>query len=138
MTSADSARAEIMINAPTMAVGQVEVDGVGQACMPALDGDPVHIQLGVEKIIIDQVRIERELFGVLIPNVDLPIIFCLQLADAETALIGVALAAVARLAGGFGAIVGLEIGREIAEYPHRQFARFSSRLPWAYRKPADC
>src|SRR4029077_8553668 len=75
-------------------------------------------------VIIDQVRIERELLGVLIPKVDLPIAFLLQLADTEPSQVRVALVAMARLTGGVGAIVGLEIGREIAEYPHWQFADF--------------
>jgi hypothetical protein len=72
----DSTRAEIAIVLPTVGVGQREVDSGRQVvCDPS--GDAVHIQLAIENIIIDQVRIERELLGVLIPNVDLPIAFLL-------------------------------------------------------------
>src|SRR5262249_35233205 len=86
------------------------------------------------------VRIERELVGVLIPNVDLPVAFLLQLADTEPSRVRIALAAMARARRsyhvamgvihncGIGAIVGLEIGREIAEYPHRQLADFPADL----------
>src|SRR5215467_3108317 len=88
----DSARAEIVIVPPTVAVGQGEVDGTAKVVCGSSD-DALHIQLGVENVIIDQVRIERELLGVLIPNVDLPIAFRLQLADTESGRIGVALVA---------------------------------------------
>src|SRR5215813_13594858 len=123
----DSACAEIVIVPPTVAVGQGEVDSTAKVVCGSSD-DAVHIQLGVEKVIIDQVRIERELVGVLIPNFDLPIVFRLQLADTEPSQVCIALAAMARLACSGGAIVGLEIGREIAEYPHRQFADFPADL----------
>ena len=90
----------------------------------------MHILLSVENIIIDQVRIERELLGVLIPKVDLPIMLLLQLADTQSSLIRVALAALARLACGGGAIVAFKIGREIAEYSHRHPPGFPAEFRW--------
>ena len=69
-----SASAEIVIVPPTVGVVQGEADSASQVVCRC-DTDAVHIQLGIEPIIIDQVWIERELLGVLIPNVDLPIVF---------------------------------------------------------------
>ena len=71
-----SAGAEIVIVPPTVAVVQGEVDS-GSQVVCRCDTDAVHIQLGIEPIVIDQVRIERVLLGVLIPDVDLPIILLL-------------------------------------------------------------
>ena len=65
-----------MIVPPTVAVVQGEVDSAAQVVCRC-DTDAMHIQLAIEPIIIDQVRIERELLGVLIPNVYLPIILLL-------------------------------------------------------------
>src|SRR5262249_16859575 len=135
----DSACAEIVIVPPTVAVGQGEVDS-GRQVVCGSSGDAVHIQLAIENIIIDQVRIERELLGVLIPDVDLPIVFLLQLADTKPSCVRVALVAVARARRsyhvvmgvkhncGIGAIVRFKISREIAEYPHRQLADFPADL----------
>ena len=63
-----------MVVPPTVAVVQGEVDS-GTQVVCRCDTDAVNIQLAIEPIIIDQVRIERELLGVLIPEVDLPITF---------------------------------------------------------------
>ena len=71
-----SASAEIVIVPPTVAVVQGEVDS-GTQVVCRCDTDAVNIQLAIEPIIIDQVRIERELLGVLIPKVYLPIILLL-------------------------------------------------------------
>src|SRR5262249_33500650 len=81
-------------------------------------------------------RIERVLLDLLIPKVDLPIAFLLQLADTKSSLIRVALAAMARARRsyrvamgvkhncGIGAIISFKISREVAEYPHGYPPRF--------------
>jgi len=71
-----AAGAEIVIVPPTVAVVQGEVDS-GTQVVCRCDTDTVNIQLAIEPIIIDQVRIERELLGVLIPKVYLPIVLLL-------------------------------------------------------------
>src|SRR5207253_8915824 len=93
----DSACAEIVIVPPTVGVSQRHVHSRGQVVCRS-SGDAVHIQLRIENIIVDQVWIERELVGVLIPNVDLPIAFLLQLADTEPSQVRLALPATAPLA----------------------------------------
>ncbi len=70
----DSTSAEIMVVPPTIAVVQSEVDSATQVVCRC-DTDAVNIQLAIKPIIIDQVLIERVLLLVLIPNVDLPIVF---------------------------------------------------------------
>jgi hypothetical protein len=110
-------------------VGQLKVHSGGKVICE-LSSDTVHILLSVENIVIDQVRIERILLDLLIPNVELPIVFLLQLADTESDLKRVALAALARLTCGIGALVGLKIGREVAEYPHG----YSPRFPTEFRR----
>src|SRR5215831_16244086 len=125
----DSARAEIVIVPPTVGVGQPDVHR-GAQIVCRLNCNAVKIQLTIENIIVDQVWIERELLGVLIPNVDLPIVLLLQLADTEPSLIRVALAALARLACGGSAVVPFKIGREVAVYPHRYSPRFPAEFHW--------
>ena len=39
--------------------------------------DAVHVLPAIENIVVDQIWIERVLLGVLIPGVDLPIVFLL-------------------------------------------------------------
>src|SRR5215471_7982258 len=113
-----STGAEIVVIPPTVGVGQSEIHSGGQI-IRRLSHNPVHILLSIENIIVDQIRIERVLLGVLIPKIDLPIAFLLQLPDTEPSLIRVALATLAWLTCGSGAIVAVKIGREVAEYPHR-------------------
>jgi len=101
---------------------------------PALTPIAMHVQAAVENVIIDQVRIERVLVAVLIPDVDLcQSCFTFKLAEAGADLIGVTLVPFTRMAGGGGPIVGFEIDCKIAEETHRNFAKFSSRFPTAYR-----
>jgi hypothetical protein len=71
-----SARAQIVVIPPPVAVSQFEVHSASQVIC-RLNGNPVHILLGIEKIVIDQVRIERELLDLLIPKVDPPIVLLL-------------------------------------------------------------
>ena len=122
-----SAGAEIMVVPPTVSVVQGEVYSATQVVCRC-DTDAVHIQLAIEPIVIDQVRIEGELLSMLIPNVDLPIILLLQLPDTESKCVGVALTALARLARGGGALVSFKIGREIAVETHLQAPGFPAEF----------
>src|SRR5215471_12997015 len=124
-----SAGAEIVVIPPSVGVTQLEVHSGGKV-VSQLSHDAVNILLGIENIVVDQVRIERELFGVLIPKVDLPIVFLLQLADTESSLIRVALAALARLTSGVGATATLKIRSEVGEYPHGYSPRFPAEFRW--------
>src|SRR5215472_1307387 len=124
-----SAGAEVVVIPPSVGIAQLQVHSGGEVVCQ-LNDNPVNILLRVENIIVDQVWIERELLCVLIPKIDLPIVFLLQLTDTEPSLIRVALAAVARLACGVGAIVGFKIGSEITEYPHRYSPRFPAEFHW--------
>src|SRR5215471_19638744 len=61
-----SAGAEIVVIPPSVGVAQLEVHSGGKV-VSRPSHNPLHILLSVENIVVDQVRIERILLGLLIP-----------------------------------------------------------------------
>src|SRR5262249_27267563 len=122
-----SAGAERVIPPPAIIVAKTELHSIGQR-VSRVSPDAMHIQMTVENVVIDQVRIERVLLRQLIPNVDLPIVFGLYLANTEADFIRVALVPLARVACGSSTIVGFKIDAEIAEDAHRQLTDFPANF----------
>ena len=69
-----SACAQIVVIPPSIGVVQGEVDSGSQVVCRRDTAMPCIFNWALNHIVIDQVRIERKLLGVLIPDVDLPII----------------------------------------------------------------
>jgi hypothetical protein len=73
---ANAAGAEITITAPAIGPREVKDNGVGQS-VTGFHANALHVHPTVEDIRVNQVRIERKLFGVLPPTADLPVALCL-------------------------------------------------------------
>jgi hypothetical protein len=80
-----------------------------------LHDDAFNVDPTVEEVGINQVRIERVLFGVLPESLELPIVLGLELPDAGTDLISVPLVLRFGMSSRNGTVVSVEVYSEIAE-----------------------
>src|SRR5581483_2120016 len=118
---AQAASPKAAIDAPRVSPCEVKANGIREH-VSAFHGYAFLVKTAIEDIRIDQVGIQRILFGVLIPGPELPITPLLYLANSPTDLPGVMLAGVRfkppQLCGRLCAIGTLDVASRPTEDAH--------------------